>query len=127
MSLRPSKIRVIILVLSVLSTVAIMAAKEQHDTNPVLGISIPKQQYSSLQCQQSLSKGCEETLRKLFTTHRAVLLRPCCKSVLGLSDYCFRDIFSSDFTIGFGNTVKKVCIQIIGFVPPSPPKYHRRS
>lgn len=126
MSLSPSK-RVIILILSVFSTIGFMAAKEQHNTNPAPGISIPKQ-HSSLDCQQSLSKGCEEMLRKLFTTQRAVLLRPCCKPVLALSDYCFNRIFSSSFTIEFGNTLKKkICPRIIGFVPPSAPKHGRFS
>lgn len=117
--MRPSKRLMIILILSISSTTGIMATKEQHNINPE-GISVPNQ--SLFDCQRIISKGCEEQLRKLFRIHKAVLLPMCCKSVLGLSDYCFGNFFSSSFNIEFGNTVKKICIQLIGLVPPSLPK-----
>ncbi|GFZ18114.1 hypothetical protein Acr_26g0013830 [Actinidia rufa] len=114
LNMRPSK-RVLMLVILVFSAIA-KTPTMAHNTN--VGILIPEQ--SNSDC--FLTKGCQDQLQNIFMRKRGVLLSDCCMAVAGLSDYCIKVVFSSKYTIAFGNNLKRACIDL-GFGPSPPLKY----
>ncbi|GFZ20627.1 hypothetical protein Acr_28g0013320 [Actinidia rufa] len=110
----------VLLSLMVLEFFITITLNTAENTVP-MGFSIPKPPIIDCVRNMKRLKGCQDQLQSLFKHKPTELVPECCRAITGMSDYCMKLVFSSSFSLSFGNAVKKLC-NVLGYGPSSPPK-----